>query len=172
MGIFPKIQRCFRSKTGSIIDHFILSENFPFTFSRTDVFDSFSDHMAIKFNIFVTSKPNDNIKTIKLSNKTNMIEMNKFIETKINNINLIYNDNIENHRIDDTIDILNAIFKEAIDRFVPEININTNFIKLSTQTNKIKFEFKKTYKKIKKYGLKTNTVVFGDLFNKKISINY
>lgn len=164
--IFTDGPTCFRSVDGSKIDHFILSNNFPFIFSDVDRTDSFSDHFGITISLHINELPSNSKLTVKLFNRTNIGGLNKYIESEFGKLCLVSNAYISNTQIDVIIDKIGNIFVEAIKKFVPTIEIRANSIILSKQTMTIRGQFHKISKKIfKNKIIDGGSIVFRDLLN-------
>lgn len=150
---FPNKPTCYRSVHGSIIDHFILSNNFPIAFTATNIFDSFSDHFGIGMTLFSEKNILSKYKKILLYDKTNITKMNKFILNGLNNINISSNKNIGVDEIDQITSGIGEIFNDSIDKFVPTTIIQNQNVNLSKQTLAIKRNLKNLYRKIKRNNL-------------------
>lgn len=129
---------CYRSTSGSKIDHFIFSAEFPFTFTNIELTDTFSDHFGIGIDIYIAGIIQNSKTKIKLFNRTGIKNMNKSIENELNNIGLVSNSFLSNETIDIVVDKIGSIFKTAIEKYVPEIEIKQNYVIISAQTRNLR----------------------------------
>lgn len=149
--------------SGSFIDKFAYNSNFPYTFSNILNIPSFSDHNAIQISIignFTTDLTKNNF-FIKKYNYVNIKRMNKYIENKIDLINIPINKNLSSIEIENTCENFGNILNETANKFVPTEILKTNNIILSYSTIKVlRFHHslqRKLHRNIKQ-GTNTNSI--------------
>lgn len=157
---------CYRALNGSKIDHFLLSNDFPFAYSNVELTDTFSDHFGISIEIFAVNNVNNDKTKIKLFNRTNIKKMNWFICEGIGDINLHSEGFISNHDLEMITEKFNHILKTAVDKYVPNIELKQNFIILSKQTICIRRELHSINRKIFRNNIHNDNPNFTDLLNK------
>lgn len=159
---FPMNFTCFRSITGSKIDHFLFSKNFPFDFNNTTVLNSFSDHMAVENSFKISQSYNLQYDFIYLFDKINVKKMNEYVDKQIQLFNIPFDKNLSDHEIDKFVNKLDDLFGFIVKKFVPTTKIKINNIKLSTQTLNIKSDLKRRYRFLKRNGINSTSISFRD----------
>lgn len=134
---------CKRSLEGSHIDFGFIST--PLTNSTSKLklpSEIISDHAAIFLNILVEPQTKEshimkNYKNAKWS------QMKSFVTNELDKLNVPSTRNITKYEIDTITTKMSEIYNEAIDRYIPNIKIQTNPISLSNQTLKLLKEKKR-----------------------------
>lgn len=162
---YPCDATCYRNVTGSKIDHFLFSENFPFSFGDTDTIDSFSDHMGISNVIKTNGGFRNDFTEIYLFDKTNIKKMNSFIDDAVGKYNIPVNKNIKNEEIENIVEKMDTVFRDVINKLVPRTKIKIHNIKMSEHTKLIKNEVKKRYRLLKRNNIGCDSIGFRDNFN-------
>lgn len=149
--VSPAKPSCHSNGTNSYIDFAILSDNLSLTNCDTNgklpSDEIFSDHSVIYMQIncdnILTNKPI----SIKNFKKTNWINFNKYVDGKINDLNIPVYRNMSRLEIDSVCLNIEHIFKNAIKNFVPEIKIPCGKVELSTKSTKLLKEKKNLMRK-------------------------
>lgn len=142
---------CNVSASGSFIDFAILSDNLNVT--NCDIGNKlpsrniFSDHAVIFLNINCEPVKLTIPSKIKMFKKTNWKKFNSFIDHKIINLNIPLECNMFPQQIDDTCASIEAIFKEAVEKLVPEIEISNANVDLSKKSLNLLKEKKRLMRK-------------------------
>lgn len=130
---------CYRSPSGSYIDHFILSNDLMNACNGKLVnLVKFSDHTGIGINSEINfcelkKRPKSLRKQYE---KTNISEMNKFMEKRLELLCLPTSANLSVDGLETVTTGVQEIFKEATNKFVPSSEIAYSF-KLSRTTESI-----------------------------------
>lgn len=134
----PKNPTCSSNKKGTFIDFVIISENLRIANSdingKIPSAEIFSDHSVIFTNICCDKIKKCEPMKIKNFKKTNWKKFNEFIDKRISEINIPIHSNIDGKAIDEISENIENIFKEAIKRFVPEIEVHSSNIELSSKS--------------------------------------
>lgn len=164
---------CHRTNSGSFID-------FGFTIGEIKITNDynikelpsaiFSDHSAIIFKIECTPNTKQT-EIIKNYSQANWKDMEKYVNEKIITVKIPTNNNINETQIEKYASEINKIYKEAIDKFIPNIKISDGLIVLSSQSQKLLKE-KKTLQRKKFRNKFTNNYnnICNDLKNLQIMI--
>lgn len=132
---------CFRGENPSNIDFAFFSDNIVVnnttSLNTLPTQISFSDHAAIVLRINTSKLIANKKSVIKNFNKTNWTNFNAFIDKKINELKIPVNNNMSCDSIDLLASKLEEIFHNAIDKYVPNIEINNNSVNLSYQTKSL-----------------------------------
>lgn len=156
--VSPAKPSCHSNNTDTFIDFAIMSHNLCITNGdingKLPSDELFSDHSVIYMNIncdnILINKPT----SIKNFKKTNWNNLNKYIDEKINDLNIPVYRNMSRSEIDSVCLNIENIFAEAIKSFVPEIEIPYGKVELSTKSTKLIKEKKRLLRK--KYRNRNN----------------
>lgn len=163
-----KYPTCHRSELGSFIDFGFLFGDI--SFANNENFnemksDTFSDHSAVFIEIRVKPLHKKNV-TIKDYTKADWSRLKIFINVKLNALNIPSNSNITHLQINDFTKKLNEIYAEAIDTFIPNLELRSDLIKLSNKSEKLLKEKKKLLrKKHRNRNSQAYTVICNELKN-------
>lgn len=136
-----------RSTEGSFIDFgFISTElNIINTGTRKQLnSELFSDHAAIFLNINIEPVTKEPL-YIKNYQQAKWTKMQSYINKEITKMNIPTQRNMSKNEINNHTEKVNKIYQDAINKFIPNIQINSNTIKLSNQTLKLIKTKKKHY---------------------------
>lgn len=137
----PNTPTCFRSPDGSIIDFFISSGINEILECKS--FPSFSDHNAVIIKLKLNSNgSNAPLRIIKQYNLTNFKKLNGFIFEKLELLEIPVNRNLSIANIENIAGQIDQIFSNAVQLFVPTIQIPMGNIILSQQTKSLNKKFK------------------------------
>lgn len=156
--VSPAKPSCHSNGTNSYIDFAIMSANLNIlncdTNGKLPSEEIFSDHSVIFMQIacdkILVNKPT----SVKNFKKTNWFNFNKYVDEKINNLNIPVYRNISCVEIDSICANVENIFINAIKKFVPEIKIPYGKVELSTKSLKLIKEKKNLLRK--KYRNRNN----------------
>lgn len=156
--VAPTKPSCNSGGTSSFIDFAIISDDLQLLNcdinGKLPSDEIFSDHSVIFMQIAC-----DKIQTIKPTSfknfkKTNWINFNKYVDRKINDLNIPLYRNMSRYEIDNVCNGIENIFASAIKTFVPEIKIPHGKVELSTKSTNLIKEKKKLMRK--KYRNRNN----------------
>lgn len=156
--INPISPTCHHSINGSFIDKF-LSRNI-LTQLTCSVIPSFSDHLQICTQpVFTVSNVNPEVGGMKCFSWTKLTKLNKFVLKEVTNLDLPINRNVSTTEIEGHICKINAIFNEAIDRYVPTTRTGQDGIKLSLTTLAIKQIYRSKLRHFKRNPFLPNSAI-------------
>lgn len=156
--INPISPTCHHSINGSFIDKF-LSRNI-LTQLTCSVIPSFSDHFQICTQpVFTVSDVVSEVGGMKCFSWTKITKFNKFVLKEVTNLGLPINRNVSTTEIEGHICKVNAIFNEAIDRYVPTTKTNHDKIKLSSTTLAIKQVYRSKLRHFKRNPFLPNSAI-------------
>lgn len=151
MLMIPDGPTCYRLPTGSYIDFFI-TKNVNAT-SGCHTMDIYSDHCPIKMTVDMDPKLVNKM-IFKDFNGVNWMAFNNFLYNHIAALNMPTHSSITNDHLENTANNFNAIFYEAINKFVPSI-ANRPYIKTNAITKSITNRIKRVCKLIHRPGIIT-----------------
>lgn len=154
---FTQNPTCHRSKNGTWIDFFIITDDLNKQYSIGQSF-SFSDHDIVILKI--TFKNNvdsiNYVREIHSFSYTNVGKLNAYLNEEFKNINILKNDNYINDVLESIVSRVDNLFIGATEKFVPKIRIPTSGITLSRQTIKLRKSFRSLSKKLSKNFFSAN----------------
>lgn len=130
---------CMRTALGSHIDFGFISNQIEITNAPNNKnlpSTLYSDHAAIvmKIKIAPATKLYTSIKNYK---NTKWTQLNRYVESKINEINIHKFSNMSCDDIDALTSKINEIYTSAIDKYVPNVKICSDSMKLSNRSLKL-----------------------------------
>lgn len=143
----PSFPTCYASIHGSFIDKYIFYNN-NIIASQIEGVPSFSDHSGISIQLPGESSCQDTPIAQKMFHLANVTNINKFLNRKIEFLNISTTSNLafgDCERISDTI---NGFMNEAVDRFVPSNKFQQHKIVLSTATRALQGRAKALQRKL------------------------
>lgn len=151
-----ELPTCNRSLEGSHIDFGFISSTIEITncLSKTSIqSEPFSDHAALIMKLSIEPRRTQ-ITTVKNYKKANWNRIQQYIKNKIDDLAIPTERNIPTLEIEHIVEYLTGIYNEAIDKYVPELKIRPDEVKLSNQTEKLLHQ-KKKHSFGKNFGTKT-----------------
>lgn len=150
----------------SFIDAFIVSnEAMPFVINSSAVPINFSDHSAVFLYLKLISNCENKYKKLVAYNFADINKLNKFVEEKINSLELPICNNVNDNELENIINEFNNILTKAVEKFVPKIKVEVNKIKLSSQTEALKKHFRNAANKFYRNRLSYNANILKSNMN-------
>lgn len=149
---------CMRSVKGSYIDFGFISTELQIanTTNRKKLeSELFSDHTAIFINIQIQPEIQQH-KYIKNYKQAKWTQMKRYVHNETTKINIPTERNINKQEIDEYIKKISEIYKNAIEKYIPNMKIPKDSPKLSEQTLKLIKAKKKLLRK--KHKNKASTI--------------
>lgn len=147
----PAKPSCLSKGSSSFLDFAIMSDDLQVLNcdmnGKLPSNEIFSDHSVIYMQIACDKILINNPTSIKNFKKTNWFKFNKYIDRKIQDLNIPLYRNMSRHEIDSVCVSIENIFTSAIETIVPEIKIPHGKVELSAKSLKLIKEKKKLLRK-------------------------
>lgn len=130
--------------------------------------DSFSDHAAILYKIKSESIVANKKQTIKGYASTNWHNFNKYVDKELQELKIPSTTNMNIHDIDETAYKIEEIFRLAVKKYVPEIEMYSETVNISKQSKAL-IRIKKTL--LRRKHRNKNTPAFNNIICELRNVN-